>query len=118
MPFGDPDRGQDASTSPERHRARAQGKESTFEELEAELLDGQKLQGVLTSDEVQAVLRARGWQGDYPLFTTVNLIVHGRVGVRQLFEYKVVACRHAAEQAERQRESESEPAADAGTMLL
>ena len=29
---------------------------------QAELLDGQKLQGVLTSNEVQAVLRLRGWE--------------------------------------------------------
>lgn len=30
--------------------------------LQAELLNGQKLQGVLTSNEVQAVLRLRGWE--------------------------------------------------------
>ena len=35
------------------------GAPRSFEELEAELLAGQKLQGVLTSNEVQAILRAR-----------------------------------------------------------
>lgn len=89
-----------------------QGKESTFEELEAELLGGQKLQGVLTSDEVQAVLQARGWEGDYPLFTTVSLIVHGHVGVRELFEYRAVAGAHVAErEGAAESESEAEPAA-------
>lgn len=37
---------------------------------QARLLAGQKLQGVLTSQEVQAILRQRGWEADYPLFTT------------------------------------------------
>jgi glycerol-3-phosphate dehydrogenase (NAD+) len=73
------------------HAAHVQGKRTTFEALEAELLLGQKLQGVLTSDEVQAVLRRRGWQQDYPLFTTVNLIIHETVKVQRLFEYREVA---------------------------
>lgn len=42
---------------------------------QAELLAGQKLQGVLTSNEVQAVLQLRNWEADFPLFTTVNKIV-------------------------------------------
>ena len=37
---------------------------------QVELLKGQKLQGVLTSNEVQAILAARGWEKEYPLFTT------------------------------------------------
>ncbi len=40
--------------------------------VQAELLAGQKLQGVLTSDEVQSILQIRGWEPEYPLFTTVN----------------------------------------------
>ena len=43
-------------------RAIREGKPRTFEDLEAELLRGQKLQGVLTSNEVQEVLRVRGWE--------------------------------------------------------
>jgi glycerol-3-phosphate dehydrogenase (NAD+) len=54
-----------------------QGKKS-FTELEADLLSGQKLQGVLTSNEVQSVLVARGWLQQFPLFVAVNDIVNGR----------------------------------------
>jgi glycerol-3-phosphate dehydrogenase (NAD+) len=50
------------------------GGRKSFDELEKELLAGQKLQGVLTSNEVQVVLRDRGWERDYPLFTAVNAI--------------------------------------------
>lgn len=38
--------------------------------VQARLLGGQKLQGVLTSNEVQAILQRRDWEADYPLFTT------------------------------------------------
>jgi glycerol-3-phosphate dehydrogenase (NAD+) len=48
------------------------GTPKSFEELEVEVLKGQKLQGVLTSNEVQEILKARGWEKDYPLFTTVS----------------------------------------------
>ena len=40
--------------------------------LQAELLDGQKLQGVLTSDEVQEVLRVRGWEVRVPAMWTLD----------------------------------------------
>ncbi|KAK9830276.1 hypothetical protein WJX72_010765 [[Myrmecia] bisecta] len=60
----------------------------TFDELEAELLHGQKLQGVLTSNEVQEVLRKRGWQDDYPLFTTTNRIVNGRLPPHAITAYR------------------------------
>ena len=40
--------------------------------MQAKLLAGQKLQGVLTSNEVQGILRMRGWESQYPLFTTIN----------------------------------------------
>jgi glycerol-3-phosphate dehydrogenase (NAD+) len=38
------------------------GKSETFENLEATLLKGQKLQGVITSEEVQEILKAKGWE--------------------------------------------------------
>jgi hypothetical protein len=38
------------------------GAPKSFDALEAELLNGQKLQGVLTSNEVQEILKAR-WVG-------------------------------------------------------
>lgn len=59
-------------------------------QLEEELLKGQKLQGVLTSDEVQAVLDHNMMSHEYPLFTTVNLIVHGHVPVQEILHYKQV----------------------------
>ncbi|GBF87939.1 glycerol-3-phosphate dehydrogenase [Raphidocelis subcapitata] len=59
-------------------RGMLDGRPRSFEALEADLLKGQKLQGVLTSNEVQEILVARGWETDYPLFTTVNRIVTGR----------------------------------------
>ena len=34
----------------------------TFEDIEEELLGGQKLQGVLTSDEVQELIETKGWE--------------------------------------------------------
>lgn len=55
------------------HRSRLSrqaGTGKSFDELEASLLRGQKLQGVLTSNEVQEIVRARGWEAEYPLFTT------------------------------------------------
>ncbi|CAN6464378.1 unnamed protein product [Victoria cruziana] len=56
--------------------ARAGGKRS-FDELEAELLQGQKLQGVSTANEVYQVLNHRGWQELFPLFSTVHEICAG-----------------------------------------
>merc|ERR1712060_143380 len=55
-----------------------EGGRRSFSELESELLRGQKLQGALTSDEVQAVLATRGWIGHFPLFSVVNDIVNAR----------------------------------------
>ena len=48
--------------------------EKPMDELEAELLGGQRLQGVLTSQEVHHVLASRGWQADFPLFERVFAI--------------------------------------------
>lgn len=38
------------------------GESKTFEQLEATLLGGQKLQGVLTSNEVQEILNSKHWE--------------------------------------------------------
>ncbi|KAI3950323.1 hypothetical protein MKW92_025810 [Papaver armeniacum] len=58
--------------------ARSGGKRS-FHELETELLQGQKLQGVKTAGEVYEVLCKRGWQESFPLFRTVHMICIGRL---------------------------------------
>lgn len=55
------------------------------------MLGGQKLQGVLTSDEVQEVLRDRGWEQQYPLFTATNRIVSGTADVRRILQFREVA---------------------------
>lgn len=73
------------------HRGGMQGEAPTFEELEASMLGGQKLQGVLTSDEVQEVLRDRGWERDYPLFTATSRIVSGAADVRRVLQFRDVA---------------------------
>ncbi|KAI8891420.1 glycerol-3-phosphate dehydrogenase [NAD+] [Backusella circina FSU 941] len=47
-----------------------------IEQLETELLNGQKLQGTLTAQEVNEFLKARDMQKDFPLFNTVYRIVY------------------------------------------
>ncbi|RHN45094.1 putative glycerol-3-phosphate dehydrogenase (NAD(+)) [Medicago truncatula] len=66
--------------------ARNGGKRS-FDELEAELLKGQKLQGVLTAKEVYEVLTARGWVERFPLFTTVYEISSGLLPPSAIVEF-------------------------------
>ncbi|KAF3337434.1 glycerol-3-phosphate dehydrogenase [Carex littledalei] len=53
--------------------ARSGGKKS-FNELEEGVLQGQKLQGVLTAQEVFEVLNDKGWEGQFPFFVTVHKI--------------------------------------------
>ncbi|GAX75615.1 hypothetical protein CEUSTIGMA_g3059.t1 [Chlamydomonas eustigma] len=64
------------------------GAPQTFDALEASLLNGQKLQGVMTSDEVQEILRMKGWEQDYPLFTTINRIIHSQLDPSYVVKYK------------------------------
>ncbi|CAK9180446.1 unnamed protein product [Ilex paraguariensis] len=66
--------------------ARNGGKRS-FDELEAELLQGQKLQGVSTAKEVYEVLNHRGWLELFPLFTTVHEICIGHLPPSAIVEY-------------------------------
>ncbi|KAL3526359.1 hypothetical protein ACH5RR_011015 [Cinchona calisaya] len=66
--------------------ARHGGKRS-FDELEAEMLQGQKLQGVSTAKEVYEVLRHRGWLELFPLFTTVHEICSGHLPPSAIVEY-------------------------------
>ncbi|KAF9605586.1 hypothetical protein IFM89_017929 [Coptis chinensis] len=66
--------------------ARNGGKRS-FDELEAEMLQGQKLQGVSTARELYEVLSKRGWHELFPLFTTVHDISVGRLPPSAIVEY-------------------------------
>ncbi|KAI8611772.1 NAD-dependent glycerol-3-phosphate dehydrogenase C-terminus-domain-containing protein [Chytriomyces sp. MP71] len=48
----------------------------SFEQLEVELLNGQKLQGTLTAKEVHLILQQKGVTHDFPLFTQVYNICY------------------------------------------
>ncbi|KAG2492528.1 hypothetical protein HYH03_009193 [Edaphochlamys debaryana] len=72
-------------------KAAVEGKAQSFESLEAELLKGQKLQGVLTSNEVQEILKVRKWEQDYPLFTTINRIINGQLSPTYITDYEAGA---------------------------
>lgn len=72
-------------------QAEKAGAPRTMDQLEGELLHGQKLQGVLTSEEVQAILHSRGWEAQYPLFTTVNRIVRGQLPASAIASFRSAA---------------------------
>ncbi|PRQ54082.1 putative glycerol-3-phosphate dehydrogenase (NAD(+)) [Rosa chinensis] len=63
------------------------GGKRSFDELEAEMLQGQKLQGVSTAKEVYAVLSHRGWLQFFPLFATVHEICIGTLPPSAIVEH-------------------------------
>ncbi|XP_076912503.1 glycerol-3-phosphate dehydrogenase [NAD(+)]-like, partial [Bidens hawaiensis] len=67
--------------------AKNDGKRS-FDDLEAEMLQGQKLQGVSTAKEVYEVLKHKGWLEMFPLFTRIHEICIGRLPPSAIVEYK------------------------------
>jgi glycerol-3-phosphate dehydrogenase (NAD+) len=67
------------------------GGEKSFDELEREMLKGQKLQGILTSEEVHAVLKLKGWEDQYPLFTAVHAIANGIFEAKDIARYRDIA---------------------------
>ncbi|KAL5707316.1 glycerol-3-phosphate dehydrogenase (NAD(+)) [Ranunculus cassubicifolius] len=66
--------------------AKNNGKRS-FDDLEAEMLQGQKLQGVSTASELYEVLSQRRWLQLFPLFSTVHEICTGRLPPSAIVEY-------------------------------
>jgi glycerol-3-phosphate dehydrogenase (NAD+) len=58
----------------------------TWEQLEEEMLGGQKLQGTLTAVEVFRVLERTGHQKDYPLFATIYRIMNREIEPRALVD--------------------------------
>ncbi|KAF8543566.1 NAD-dependent glycerol-3-phosphate dehydrogenase N-terminus-domain-containing protein [Trichophaea hybrida] len=56
----------------------------SIEEIEAQVLNGQKLQGTSTAKEVNQFLKERGLEKEYPLFTGVHLILRGKAKVQDL----------------------------------
>ncbi|KAK2661612.1 hypothetical protein Ddye_000186 [Dipteronia dyeriana] len=59
----------------------------SFDDLEAEMLQGQKLQGVSTAKEVYEVLSHRGWLELFPLFATVHEIAIGHLPPPAIVKY-------------------------------
>jgi len=59
----------------------------TFDEIEAELLGGQSLQGTLTAKEVYHVLKMKGKLDDFPLFVTIYKISFEGMPVDQLASF-------------------------------
>ncbi|XP_018915097.1 glycerol-3-phosphate dehydrogenase [NAD(+)], cytoplasmic [Bemisia tabaci] len=56
----------------------------SIEELEKELLNGQKLQGPITADEVNYMLKAKSMEPKFPLFTAVHRICAGELKATEL----------------------------------
>ncbi|KAK1231564.1 hypothetical protein PQX77_005298 [Marasmius sp. AFHP31] len=63
-----------------------EGEGKSFDQLEKELLNGQKLQGVATAKEVYDFLKARHRLEGYPLFEKVYQISFDGLDPRKLFE--------------------------------
>jgi len=59
----------------------------SVEELERELLKGQKLQGTLTLVEVHEILKKRGIEKDFPLFSVLHKIFFKKAPCAELFNY-------------------------------
>ncbi|XP_076765513.1 glycerol-3-phosphate dehydrogenase 1 [Xylocopa sonorina] len=59
----------------------------TIEELEKEMLNGQKLQGPFTAEEVNYMLKARNMENRFPLFTAIHRICIGEIKPAELIEY-------------------------------
>merc|ERR1712151_1344920 len=48
--------------------------EGTWDEIETKLLNGQKLQGTITAKDVMTVLKNKGMEAEFPLFTRIHEI--------------------------------------------
>ena len=64
--------------------ARCDKPRKTMKELEDEFLNGQKLQGPMTAEEVYNKLKLDGIEERYPLFTTVHKICLGKLNPEDL----------------------------------
>ncbi|KAL1920520.1 uncharacterized protein VTP21DRAFT_897 [Calcarisporiella thermophila] len=59
----------------------------SFEQLEQEMLNGQKLQGTLTAKEVYSILEDKQMVKDYPLFVSVYRVCYEGLAPAGLIEY-------------------------------
>jgi glycerol-3-phosphate dehydrogenase (NAD+) len=64
-----------------------------WDKIEADILNGQKLQGTLTAKEVHEVLERTGKVRDFPFFTQVYNIAYGGLPVTKIVEFEQVKCR-------------------------
>ncbi|KAL1963498.1 hypothetical protein VTN77DRAFT_8079 [Rasamsonia byssochlamydoides] len=55
-----------------------------IDEIEKQELNGQKLQGTLTAYEINKFLKKQGVEHEYPLFTSVQRILEGKMKVEEL----------------------------------
>ncbi|XP_022196867.1 glycerol-3-phosphate dehydrogenase [NAD(+)], cytoplasmic [Nilaparvata lugens] len=58
----------------------------SIEELEKEMLNGQKLQGPFTADEVNYMLKSKNLEEKFPLFTAVHKICVGEMPVSKFID--------------------------------
>jgi glycerol-3-phosphate dehydrogenase (NAD+) len=58
----------------------------SIEELEKEMLNGQKLQGPITAAEVNVMLKNKNMENDFPLFTTIHKICIRELSPKDLIE--------------------------------
>ena len=61
--------------------------EKSFEMLEKELLNGQHLQGPDTAAELNVILRRRGFENEFPVFTAVHRIATKQDKPSKLLDY-------------------------------
>ncbi|XP_055923688.1 glycerol-3-phosphate dehydrogenase [NAD(+)], cytoplasmic isoform X2 [Eupeodes corollae] len=58
----------------------------SIKELEGEMLNGQKLQGPFTAEEVNYMLKAKQMENKFPLFTAIHRICIGELKATQLID--------------------------------
>lgn len=58
----------------------------TIDELEKEMLNGQKLQGPITAEEVNFMLKSRGMEESFPLMTAIHKICTGDLQPQQMID--------------------------------
>lgn len=63
------------------------GTPESWEQVESRLLAGQKLQGVLSSYEVQEVIRGKGCETRFPLLGTIHRICTGAISPKEIVHY-------------------------------
>ncbi|CAJ1453511.1 unnamed protein product [Effrenium voratum] len=66
-------------------QAFAEDPESSWEQIEAEQLQGQKLQGPSTCIDVQSIIQKRGLEGKFPLFTAIHKAVMKEIKPEEVF---------------------------------